>query len=49
MATRKIPAKAENKSAPVKSNSQPATSSAAKEKHIADQIKALPKRRVWPD
>jgi len=57
MTTTKTPAKADNKTTAVKSNSQPASTAAktaatkpvAKAVHIADQIKAFPRRRVWPD
>lgn len=44
---KKAPArKAPVKKAPVKST---AAKAAEKETHIADKIKTLPRRRVWPD
>lgn len=41
--------KAAAKKAPAKAAAKPAAKPAAKETHIADKIKALPRRRVWPD
>jgi len=37
------------KKAPVKKPAAKPAAKAAAETHIADKIKALPRRRVWPD
>ena len=37
------------KKAPAKAVAKAAAAKPAKETHIADKIKALPRRRVWPD
>jgi len=47
MTTTKTSASAQTKPAPA---TKPVTAKPeTKETHIADQIKAFPKRRVWPD
>ncbi|BBP44932.1 hypothetical protein THMIRHAS_24330 [Thiosulfatimonas sediminis] len=37
------------KKAPAKAAAKPAVKADAQETHIADKIKAFPRRRVWPD